>query len=409
MFRMPLDCFHLLCEKILDGVGEEVFLSEEYIKRELQRHKNKKGNMFRANMTTTGGYLSGEIRVAIALRLLGGGSFLDISTIFDVSYSTTYEVFHYVTEKWFCKDWVAEYSLEKNLSDPDALYETSKKFSAKGRSNGILGGIIGAIDGWLVKIKSPSYKRDGVRNSGTYFSRKGFFALNIQVIVDRDKRVLWRTINSKGSEHDSSAFKETQLYSKLVNCYDKLKLNGLQLYLIGDSAYALRPFLLCPYDKASPESAEDIFNFMLSSNRIFVECAFGEIDARFGIFWRPLQFELKRHRFIIDSCLRLHNFILDYRLRTSATDTAKEDWLEYSSECLSFLINNPDVCVGVYGNGSIGSSSNSVGRPSINEKNLRDAGLLLRDHLRDRLVSQGLQRERTWDTDVCHHTTTNDD
>ena len=236
MFRMPLDCFHLLCEKIEYGVGEEEFLSEEYIKKELQCKKNKKGKMFRAHMKTTGGYLSGETKVAITLRLLGGGSFLDIATIFDVSYSTTYDVFHYVTENWFCNDWVAEYSLEKNLDDPEALYKTSTSFSAKGRSNGILGGIIGAIDGWLVKIKSPSYKRDGVRNSGTYFSRKGFFALNIQVIVDRDKRVLWRTINSKGSEHDSSAFKETELYTKLVNCFDKLKLNGLQLYLIGDSA-----------------------------------------------------------------------------------------------------------------------------------------------------------------------------
>ena len=93
MFRMPLDCFHLLCEKIKNGVGEEKFLSEECIKRELQCNKNKKGSMFRANMKTTGGYLSGEIRVATALRLLGGGSFLDISTIFDVSYSTTYEAY----------------------------------------------------------------------------------------------------------------------------------------------------------------------------------------------------------------------------------------------------------------------------------------------------------------------------
>jgi hypothetical protein len=102
--------------------------------------------------------------------------------------------------------------------------------------------------------------------------------------------------------------------------------------------------------------------------------------------------------------------IVDYRLRISATDTAQEDWLEYSSECLSFLINNREVCVGVYGNGSIGSSSNSVGRPSINENNLRDAGILLRDHLRDRMVSQVLRRvNRTWDSDACHHTNNNDD
>ena len=183
-----------------------------------------------------------------------------------------------------------------------------------------------------------------------------------------------------------------------------LNYNGIQLYLIGDSAYALRPFLLCPYDKAEPGSAEDVFNFMLSSNRIFVECAFGEIDARFGIFWRPLQFDLCRHRFIIDACLRLHNFIVDFRLQAFDNEDWEDDSVHYTSECLSFLINNPDVCVGVYGNGCMGSA-NSRGRPTLDEKTLRDAGMKIRDHLRNRLSDLGLQRmTRTWNVDYCHHT-----
>ena len=70
---------------------------------------------------------------------------------------------------------------------------------------------------------------------------------------------------------------------------DELHEKGL--YLVGDSAYSLRSFLLCPYDNAASGSIEDNFNFYLSSQRIYVECAFGEVDRRFGIFgalWKDL-------------------------------------------------------------------------------------------------------------------------
>ena len=290
MFRMPLECYHMLCKRIEDGIGEEKFLSEQYIMEKLQNRSSPHGRMYEANCKTTGGYISGEVKVAIAIRILAGASYLDVSQIFGVTYSTCYEILHHVTERWFCQDWVSAYSLEKNLTNPGELYKTCQTFAAKGRSRGVLGGIIGALDGWLVKIRSPSWRRDGVKNSGNYFSRKGFFALNVQVIVDREKRIIWRAINARGSEHDSSAFKDSGLYTKLERIAlgevegVAMMYDGIHLYLIGDSAYALRPFLLCPYDKAQPGSAEDVFNFMLSSNRIFVECAFGEIDARFGIF-----------------------------------------------------------------------------------------------------------------------------
>ena len=52
------------------------------------------------------------------------------------------------------------------------------------------------------------------------------------------------------------------------------------LYIIGDLAYAIRSYLLTPYNNAKLGSAEDAFNFYLSSTRIYVECAFGEIDRR---------------------------------------------------------------------------------------------------------------------------------
>ena len=42
---------------------------------------------------------------------------------------------------------------------------------------------MGVMYGWLVRIKYPSL-RDSVRNPGAYFSRKGFYALNVQAITD---------------------------------------------------------------------------------------------------------------------------------------------------------------------------------------------------------------------------------
>ena len=77
-------------------------------------------------------------------------------------------------------------------------------------SNGAFAGVIGVIDGWIVKIKKPS-PRDGVMNLPSFFSGKGFFGINVQVIVEKNKRILFRDISSRGAENDSTAFKNTPL------------------------------------------------------------------------------------------------------------------------------------------------------------------------------------------------------
>ena len=173
MFRMPYECFMLLCRNIEDGVGRDEFLGEEYIEKELNSGK-KKGRMKAAHMEASGGYISGEVKVALTLRLLAGASYLDISYIFDIFYTSTFRLFHHVCQEWLCQDWVSEYVLEKYLGNPEKLYQISKEFTAKGRSNGILGGIIGALDGRLVKIRSLSFVRDGVRNTAAFLAGKDF-------------------------------------------------------------------------------------------------------------------------------------------------------------------------------------------------------------------------------------------
>ena len=184
--------------------------------------------------------------------------------------------------------------------------------------------------------------------------------------------------------HDSTCFKESKLYQKLLDMRDTLLEKGW--FIVGDSAYALRSFLLVPYDNAAPGSPEDSFNFYLSSCRIYSECTFGEIDMRWGIFWKRLNFGLKKSVKIIDACmLRLHNFLIDYRLSVGESNDVRS----FRSDSDRFASANPDEGAGVY---TDDAPDNQRGRPSAEEVLLRSEGVELRDELRDALRTAGYTR-----------------
>ena len=88
-----------------------------------------------------------------------------------------------------------------------------------------------------------------------------------------------------GSSHDSPVFHESKLGKYMEEHAAELSEKGL--FLVGDSAYSLRPYLLTPFDNPGARTPQDNFNFFLSSCRIYVECCFGEVDRRWGILWRP--------------------------------------------------------------------------------------------------------------------------
>ena len=74
-FRMPRECFDLLCEKIEANVGESEFKSEQYLSLLRRGYEGNVRNIMRAHETTTGGFISGEVKLALTLRLLAGGSY----------------------------------------------------------------------------------------------------------------------------------------------------------------------------------------------------------------------------------------------------------------------------------------------------------------------------------------------
>ena len=386
MFRMHRPCFYSLCTKIEKAVGREGFKSEKYINnlRNLG-HSTRISSMYHACKETAGEWVQGELKVAITLRYLAGASYLDLFMAYHVSPDYILVIISEVKREWFCHEKVLPFNYIRDvLGNRSRLETVAQQFGE--RSGGVLNGCIGAIDGWLVRIICPT--RREVKNPGKYMSRKGFFSINVQVICDKKRRILWNYIGAKGSSHDSTVFKNSGLYQHMMKEADTLYENGL--YLVGDSAYALRGFMMCPYDHATSGSAEDNFNFFQSSQRIHIECTFGEIYRRFGVFWRPLAGNLKEHRYTIEACFRIHNFIVDYRefLKKQGwevNDNLDNEELQYSFE--SYRLEHPFISVGV-----VGDNLRAPGRPGSDEVYERDRGVVLRDILTHRIKMAGIAR-----------------
>ena len=345
MFRMTRECFSELCSHIKTSIGEREFKSEFYIDTYLANTDD----MHIAHEKTCGGYISGETKLGLTLRLLAGGDALDLGVMFDIHPRYCVQIMIYVLSKWILKPKIGTINMYDYLDDQEAMQKVSDGFSR--RSNGVFKGGIGALDGWLVRIIRPCWWRDGFKNITAFFSRKGFYALNVQVIVDDKKRVLWLSYSHKGGSHDSSSFRSTRLYDHLKKMASQLLEKGF--FIIGDYAYCIESFLIPPYDNAFPKTSDDDFNFFHSSARITVECVFGEIDMRWGIFRKRLNCKLEHAAIIIEGAMRLHNYLVDYREKHLEVNELATDMVVFHED----LLNSNTIPV---------QTGNDLGRPQGN-------------------------------------------
>ena len=390
---MRPESFDKLCWLVENVVGNKEFKSEAYLDHMLYKDHTTTTTadlLYRNSKGFSGDYVSGEWKLALTLRYLAGATCLDLYLWSNICPNHIRYLVDDVLQFWICHPKVLNIDFYSQVFCDDVRRaHIMKNFGDK--SDGILDSCIGALDGWLVKIICPTYKE--VDNPGKYFNRKQFYSLNVQVIVDKSKRVLWRCIGELGSSHDSQVFHDSKLGKYMENKRDIL--NEMGCYIIGDSAYALRSYLLCPYDNAEVDSAEDTFNYFLSSSRIYVECCFGEVDRRWGVLWRPLEGSLEKKKFLVDACLRLHNFILDER----DIEDSSENGAEFSEEEEIELLNEASEEFGLRNPGCF-NSMNFDGQdptPHDHQQNgiateMRNEGKLVRNRLRDELWSKGFRR-----------------
>ncbi|XP_046970605.1 putative nuclease HARBI1 [Vanessa cardui] len=166
-------------------------------------------------------------------------------------------------------------------SHPDSFYE---KFH--------IPGVIGCIDETYVAIIRPN------ENEDRYFCRKGFYARNVMLIVDADLNILHVDASYGGSSHDSFIYHLSILTS-----------SGEVAYLLGDSGYPQRPYLMTPVSNALNGTPEAYYNHLHASARDTVERAIGVLKARFRCLLghRVLHYNPEKASKIIIACCVLHN------------------------------------------------------------------------------------------------------
>ena len=118
-----------------------------------------------------------DVRLALTIKLLAGASYLDLKTRYCVGASTIYNVFRETCDALI--DVLALPGLPSSVVD---LKTSSLRFKTSRQPHNPLCGCVGALDGISVKIKTPaSHERQA-----TYYCRKGYYALPVQVVCDCD-------------------------------------------------------------------------------------------------------------------------------------------------------------------------------------------------------------------------------
>ncbi|KAJ8720629.1 hypothetical protein PYW08_006094 [Mythimna loreyi] len=174
-----------------------------------------------------------------------------------------------------------------------------------------LPGVIGCIDCTHVALVKPNNEEH------LFYNRKGYHSLNVQMICDSDLHII--NVNAKfgGATHDSHIWA-----SSIVEPYMReLHQNNEHVWLLGDSGYPQRPWLMTPILNAVQGSREERYTERHVQARNCIERCFGLLKAR----WRCLLKDRVLHYHphvasnIIMACCVLHNIALKAGLPPTTT------------------------------------------------------------------------------------------
>ncbi|KOB64585.1 Uncharacterized protein OBRU01_24000 [Operophtera brumata] len=166
-------------------------------------------------------------------------------------------------------------------------------------------GVIGCVDGCHFKIFKPNKEEEHL-----YYCRKHYHSLNVQMVADEKCRIL--AINPKfgGASHDAFVWENSQLNTYMQTLHQ----SGESVWLLGDSGYAQRPWLMTPYSNPAPGTAAESYNKVHSRARVTIENTFGRLKNRWRCVCkdRVLHYKPEKCAQIILACSVLHNIALDF-------------------------------------------------------------------------------------------------
>ena len=243
--------------------------------------------------------LSVVTQVFTSLRYFASGSFyLDVGDNHGISKASVSRALHRVTAAI-----ISHAGNYINFSNEPNFVRILKAsfYEIAGMPN-----VIGLIDGTMIPIKAPNL------DEFTYVCRKGYHALNVQIVCGPSMEILDVVSKYAGSAHDSFVWGNCGLQHLLENG----DFNGG--YLLGDSGYPLKPYLLTPVMNATTRPQQR-YNSSHKRTRCLVERCIGVLKSRFRCLDKSggtMQFAPNFCAQIIVACTILHNICIQNRVPT---------------------------------------------------------------------------------------------
>lgn len=165
--------------------------------------------------------------------MFSGASYLDLlGRVYEIKYITSIYCYLHQFANWiygifsFPPDWTVAWCKNGDVPAEQKLQEIFSEFEADSVMS--LDGCIGTIDSITLRFTCLT----NIDNPGNYFYRKNFYTLNVEVIYDRRKRVLWISPVYAGTSNNLMVWKETQLWDLLESLKPRLKEIGSSLWKI---------------------------------------------------------------------------------------------------------------------------------------------------------------------------------
>lgn len=121
------------------------------------------------NIEHTSGYISGEVNLAIAIRLFASGDAYDLAVIFDVHFDHNIRIWHKLLLVWIIATESGDLDTMKYLGYKDAMIKVSADFSKQ--SNGVPKGAIAELGDWRVCGVRHNWFHGAINNKQLYSLR----------------------------------------------------------------------------------------------------------------------------------------------------------------------------------------------------------------------------------------------
>jgi hypothetical protein len=192
----------------------------------------------------------------VTLRYLAGGSVHDIHVLTGISHSSFYRFL------WCGIDAINGCdALQLKWSHTmEELRDAAKGFHWSS-SHGVINSCVGALDGWLCRIRVPA-KTEVTKVKSFFSGHYQCCGLNIQATCDVNCKFTPISCMCPGGSSDSKSFYHSTTYNLVQNLP-----NGY--FVVGDNAYTLSSTLIVPYSGRNRlDPSKDACNFYIYQLRI---------------------------------------------------------------------------------------------------------------------------------------------